>query len=433
MVTKEQLINLVLKIKKRDGNCAVRHMWLISLPLGLLLFAFAGFFNLINFRVELHSVVMLSTIFVIFLFFKSHNAYIAVCKFRSNFVEFQDALVKFINKNLLTIGHTQKASSSLDDFLADFSIDMRNENFSSVAAGIFPTLGILGTFISIAMSMPEFTSQSSEALEHEISVLLGGVGTAFYISIYGIFLSIWWIFFEKSGLSQFDRDIVVIKNETTEFFWGKEEIEQTYFHKSMENFEKLNSVFENISSQEFTQNLNRTLEQRMLVFENIIKQELHAAQKVGEILDISRQKLNLFISQQQEMANSFTDMIQHIKELTHKLQEHNSETNEAGQILSTQYANSVNISKELANSVNTLGVTLNALNVQNIESIYSGVTENIETMKRQLDTIGSNLNGHLESFDAKFLDKLQNTLKLIDSETSQIVSKISELDKDKDT
>ena len=51
----------------------------------------------------------------------------------------------------------------------------------------FPTLGILGTFISIALSMPDFTSNNIVALDSEITKLLSGVGTAFYVSIYGIF------------------------------------------------------------------------------------------------------------------------------------------------------------------------------------------------------------------------------------------------------
>ena len=45
--------------------------------------------------------------------------------------------------------------------------------------------------------MPDFSSGNTTALEQEISLLLGGVGTAFYVSIFGIFLSIWWTFFLK--------------------------------------------------------------------------------------------------------------------------------------------------------------------------------------------------------------------------------------------
>ncbi len=319
MVDLEQLGDLILKVRSRGGSCVMRLWWLLSLPLLLLMFAYAGFFGVVNFKVDLHSIVMLSVIFVIYLFFMRHNAYFAVCKFRKNFAQVAQELSLYINKNLISIGSVKKSSSSLDAFIDNYSFGMRNTNFSSVAAGIFPTLGILGTFISIAISMPDFTSQSQEVLEHEISMLLSGVGTAFYISIYGIFLSIWWIFFEKSGLSRFDRDVALIRDETTQYFWGKEETEQAYFRKSMDNFERLERVFENITSHEFTQSLNRALEQRMAAFESIIEQELHSASRVGEVLEVSRQKLNLFVTQQEEVASSLAQTTQQIKELTYLL------------------------------------------------------------------------------------------------------------------
>ncbi|MFY4744073.1 MotA/TolQ/ExbB proton channel family protein, partial [Aliarcobacter butzleri] len=85
----------------------------------------------------------------------------------------------------------------VDDFFQDYPSNIRNTTLSSIASGIFPTLGFLGTFISIALSMPDFTAGTTQALESVITVLLGGVGTAFNVSIYGIFLSICCIFFEK--------------------------------------------------------------------------------------------------------------------------------------------------------------------------------------------------------------------------------------------
>ena len=91
----------------------------------------------------------------------------------------QIALLDYINSNLLTIAQTSKANGSVDDFLQDYTSNLRNSNFSSIASGIFPTLGILGTFISIALSMPDFTSNNIAALDSEITKLLSGVGTAF--------------------------------------------------------------------------------------------------------------------------------------------------------------------------------------------------------------------------------------------------------------
>ncbi len=60
----------------------------------------------------------------------------------------------------------------------------------SVATSLFPMLGILGTFTAIAISMPDFSIDDMGSLDKQISILLSGIGTAFYASIFGIFLSI---------------------------------------------------------------------------------------------------------------------------------------------------------------------------------------------------------------------------------------------------
>ncbi len=58
-------------------------------------------------------------------------------------------------------------------------------------------------------------------LKAEITKLLGGVGTAFYVSIYGIFLSIWWTFFEKFGMSKFQQLSYKIKERYKIFILDK--------------------------------------------------------------------------------------------------------------------------------------------------------------------------------------------------------------------
>ena len=90
-----------------------------------------------------------------------HNAHYASCKFNKRHEEMSLALKWYIKNNRLRIGEVSKANAPFDAFMQDFSSSLRNDNFASVAAAVFPTLGILGTFISIALSMPDFSSQSS--------------------------------------------------------------------------------------------------------------------------------------------------------------------------------------------------------------------------------------------------------------------------------
>jgi DNA repair ATPase RecN len=130
--------------------------------------------------------------------------------------------------------------------------------------------------------MPDFSSKDSAMLEREISLLLGGVGTAFYVSIFGIFLSLWWIYFEKSGMSRFDKDIHAIKESVRHKFWTNEEIGQIHFQESLKNSEKLNNVFDKILTNDFINHMNDTLRQRLELFDNIINHEKTALKRATE-------------------------------------------------------------------------------------------------------------------------------------------------------
>lgn len=425
----EKLDDLSTRFVK-NTHCFAKLFWLLSVPLLLFLFALCGYIGVINFRIEIHSIIMIGVILSIYLPFMRNNAYFASCKLRSGFRTTRIDLLAFVKKNLLEIAGIQKANISLDDFFKEQAKQLRNENFSSVAAGIFPTLGILGTFISIAISMPDFSAQTSEVLEQEISKLLSGVGTAFYVSIYGIFLSLWWIFFEKNGTSRFQKDILTIKESTKEFFWQKEEIEQTYFQKSMENFEKINTVFDTLSSQEFIENLNNTLIQRMEVFEKIVDYEQEASMKVTKLLQNGTIELQNISKQQNELSETLKNVIFNFENFANNLERQNSSFNKAHNALSEEFSRAVMVAEVLSENTIKLNNALSSISTQNVQNLYSGVLENIESMKKQIDLIGANFDQHINSFDEKFLDKLKNTLQLIDSETAQIVSQISKLKED---
>jgi DNA-binding transcriptional MerR regulator len=85
-------------------------------------------------------------------------------------------------------------------------------------------MGILGTFVAIALSMPDFSVTDTQALDREISLLLSGVGSAFFASIYGILLSLIWTYFEKRGLSKIENYFSSIKKASSSLIWSKEEL-----------------------------------------------------------------------------------------------------------------------------------------------------------------------------------------------------------------
>jgi hypothetical protein len=212
--------------------CYLNYFIILLLPTLFFVGIISGYLNIIPLKVDLHSVIIIGIIYFIYLLFIQHNANFVVCKMRKKYVELQKALQEAIKENSLTIFNKTKSTIDIDDFIAEYYKTFRNDNYASIAPSFFPMLGILGTFTAIAISMPNFTITDTEALDHDISMLLSGIGTAFYASIYGIFLSILWNFFEKRGLSKVDHDAHQLSEIYKSYIWSESELKR---HEHMQH------------------------------------------------------------------------------------------------------------------------------------------------------------------------------------------------------
>jgi len=206
------------------GTCGGIFLVIFLVPFLFVAAVAAGYTGLLPFKVEVHTLVTISLIFVVFLFFIRHNASYSACRIRHNFASMEERLQAALKANALSIMGQTKSTLTVRDFADEYFKDIRDDNYAKVASSIFPMLGILGTFIAIALSMPDFTVSSGDKLDHEISLLLSGIGTAFYASIYGIFLSLWWIFFERRGLAQIERSTQKLEMIYDDKIWKKSEL-----------------------------------------------------------------------------------------------------------------------------------------------------------------------------------------------------------------
>ena len=374
---------------------------LLTVPMGLFALILLCYLGFLPLNVEAHSVILIGFIFFIYIFFVKHNAYFVSCKFKTQYHDLSYNLKEYINKNLLTIGDITKANGSVDDFLQDYTSNIRNTNFSSIASGIFPTLGILGTFISIAFSMPDFSAGTSSALESEISKLLGGVGTAFYVSIYGIFLSIWWTFFEKIGMSRFDHDTFVIKENTKHFFWTKIDIESIHIKSNLDNFTKMSEVFNQLTSSNILDSINSSIEQRFEVLEEILKKELILSSKISENTE-HNEKLSVMLKDLVLNMQTTIKSFEKQKDL-------------------------YSLSTELLNSnIEKLNSHVHNLSSDNLKAIYMNIVKSIETMKSDMEKIEWKFKKELDDYDDKVTNKLKNSLEMIDQETSKIIKDLKD-------
>lgn len=374
---------------------------LLTVPMGLFALILLCYLGFLPLNVEAHSVILIGFIFFIYIFFVKHNAYFVSCKFKTQYHDLSYNLKEYINKNLLTIGDITKANGSVDDFLEDYTSNIRNTNFSSIASGIFPTLGILGTFISIAFSMPDFSAGTSTALESEISKLLGGVGTAFYVSIYGIFLSIWWTFFEKIGMSRFDHDTFVIKENTKHFFWTKIDIESIHIKSNLDNFTKMSEVFNQLTSSNILDNINSSIEQRFEVLEEILKKELILSSKISENTE-HNEKLSVMLK----------DLVLNMQTTIKSFEKQKDLYSLSTELLNT------NIEK--------LNSHMHNLSSDNLKAIYMNIVKSIETMKNDMEKIEWKFKKELDDYDDKVTNKLKNSLEMIDQETSKIIKDLKD-------
>ena len=355
---------------------------LLTIPTLLFILVILCYFGVLPLKVEIHSVILIGAIYFIYLFFIRHNAYFVACKFRTLYADLQIALLDYINSNLLTIAQTSKANGSVDDFLQDYTSNLRNSNFSSIASGIFPTLGILGTFISIALSMPDFTSNNIAALDSEITKLLSGVGTAFYVSIYGIFLSIWWIFFEKFGLSRFHHDSYIIKESTKNFFWTKIDIESIHIKSNIDNFSSMSKIFEELTSSQAMYDINRSIEQRAKSLDELLQKEYMLSLRIDENIS-NFEKLASAVEKLSLQSNSQTMIFK-------------------------------DVSENLNKNILELNSHMNNLSSENLKAIYTNIVKSIETMKSDMEKI-----------EWKFEEGLNESLRQIDLQTANIVKDLT--------
>ena len=401
MLSNDNLIDLSAIKFQTTCKPISRIFILLTIPSALFAIIILCYLGKLPLTVEIHSVILIGFIYFIYLFFVKHNAYYVSCKFKTQYSAMFFSLKEYVDNNLLTIDNSTKANGSFDDFLKDYTSNLRNTNFSSIASGIFPTLGILGTFISIALSMPDFSTGTTTALEQEISSLLGGVGTAFYVSIYGIFLSIWWTFFEKIGMSRFEHDAFLIKESTKSFFWTRIDIESIHIKSNLDNFSKMSEVFEKLTSSNMMENINLLIEKRVEILDEILKKELILSTKISENID-NNEKLSTMLK---DMTLNMSTTIKSF------------EQSKDSYTLSAQLLN---------NNIGKLNGHLDNLSSDNLKAIYSNIVKSIETMKSDMEKIEWKFKQGLDEYDSKFTDKLQTSLESIDQQTVKIIEDLTE-------
>ncbi len=371
--------------KTNSSNCILAYIELIILPLLVYVYFVLGYLKIISLPVGLHSIVLMGIIFLASLIFAKHNAFLGREIFKKNRDKFDRNLEQYIVDNLVEIGANKKSNASFENFVENEHKNIRNDNYASIAAGVFPTMGILGTFISIAITMPDFASSSSSQLDKEISILLSGVGTAFYVSIYGILLSLWWIFFEKLGLSLYAKNINNIKQETKEYFWSKEGLEYAVMQENLAQFSQINSTLSTISNEKFLVKLSQAVEDKFAIFDKMLRLESEVIKVGSKQVKESTKELRDAQNAQQDLARIHDNIITTLEVLAKDIEKMHTKSMD-------NYVFIRESQKDVNDSVVDLRKSLSE-NVDKIASLYSVLPSDLQTTQNQV------LNGFTKTLD----------------------------------
>lgn len=294
-------------------SCVSHSIVILLVPFLFLAGLILGYVGILPLKVELHTLLIVAFIFVVFMFFVKHNANYAVCHMRGSFGRMEEDLQTALRANALTIMEKTKSTLNVKDFIAEYYKDIRNDNFARVAPSVFPMMGILGTFIAIALSMPDFTVKDLEALDREISLLLSGIGTAFYASIYGIMLSLIWTYFEKSGNSKVDKNIYDLEKVYNSRVWKESELIK---HKHMQSELKDQQVVQTLKetfnidfikelNEQYLRNYKMIIDDTSNSFEKLTTRMQHASMDLRSTLDK--------VHDRQESVNAVSTIRENIK------------------------------------------------------------------------------------------------------------------------
>lgn len=361
--------------KQNTTSCTSHSLAILLVPFLFLVGLILAYLGLFSLNVELHTFGIVAFIFVVFASFVKHNANYAVCYMRGSFFRMEEDLQAALRSNALTIMGKTKSTLHVKDFISEYYQDIRNDNFARVAPSVFPMLGILGTFIAIALSMPDFTVKDLGSLDREISVLLSGIGTAFYASIYGIMLSLIWTYFEKRGIAKVDKQIYDLEKLYGKRVWNKSELIK---HEHMQS---------ELKDQRIVETLKETF-------------------NMDFIKELNDQYLKNFTTIINDTTNSFTKLTVHMQEASSELRD----------TLENLHAR-----KETATSVNIM------------EESIAGFNDNAKNLQKSMEKFDGSVDHTFEKIDVELgqaVEKLATFARIVSEQNQLILKNMATLKQD---
>ena len=346
--------------RKNSTPCTSHAFAILLIPFLFLLGLVLAYLGIFPVNVETHTLGIVAFIFVVFVTFVRHNANYAVCHMKGSFANMEEMLQAALRENALTIMGKTKSTLHVQDFITEYYQDIRNDNFARVAPSVFPMLGILGTLNDL------------DARDREISILLSGIGTAFYASIYGIMLSLIWTYFEKRGIAKVDKQIFDLEKLYGQRVWKRSELIK---HEHMQS---------ELKDQQIVQTLKETF-------------------NMDFIKELNDQYLKNFTTIVHDTTNSFTKLTVHMQEASSEL-------------------------RDTLENIHHRQASVHA--VKTMENNIEGFNQNAQNLQRSMERFDGSVDYTFEKIDEELgqaVEKLSEFARIISEQNEEILANMATL------
>lgn len=301
-----------------------------------------------------------------------------------------EATIVFPDKNgKLKTDEEAELYFDLDSILSEIRINRRLLNAGS---GLLVGLGLLGTFLGLTIGVMDFDSGSTEAIQSSINELLNGMGTAFATSLVGMACSLLYIFFEKTILNRFQRNITSLcKLLDTEYYISQPE--------------KYALIYERMNSNLFTLFTSKDQQGNELKPGNVLR-ELYEENKKQNMYLSGLSEEVIFTQANKAMQESLKPLVEQVNQMTKELGEKLDSFANSVKSPGDNMANG--IVKDLKDAIDKMARELK----MSVSDSMSGKIDGLETAVQSLASFPSQIENMTQSMVNNFagIEELVNKL-----------------------
>ncbi|MBT2642866.1 MotA/TolQ/ExbB proton channel family protein [Bacillus sp. ISL-41] len=251
-------------------------------------------------------------------------------------------------------------------------------NILDNGSGIHVSLGVLGTFIGLAIGLSGLNMADPDLLREGVSGLIGGMKTAFYTSVLGVVFSILWIFIDSLITRQRNKDIEWHINKLHYFLNADDE---EIFLNRLEKIQQH-------QTEQMKTLLTDALEKAMVPFvQTIEKGNQEITHQMKEQNETSLEHLHLMKNQSEDMANRIMDGVS---------ESMNESIHEFSQVLRLAQENQDRMNSLLENTVEQFNQAAESNSnmihkTENMVSTFTNLSEQMDETQRNYSSAQENL------------------------------------------